>query len=170
MFGINDQQTLKKLLAEKALSFDRAMEIAIDVESATKGATDITSRTCDNAPFMLLQTRHPQFMLFQTRHPQWLIMLTLLHPPTLDSFYLDTIHDTEDSTFWITDVRVNNIFVTFKVDIRRYKGNGSLRKYPTHFGSAGGQHARQETVWTKWCSARLEGKAHSNFISEVAQM
>ena len=97
-------------------------------------------------------------------------MLTLLHPPTLDSFYLDTIHDTEDSTFWMTDVRVNNIFVTFKMDIRRYRGNGSLRKYPTDFGSAGGQHARQETVWTKWCSARLEGKAHSNFISEVAQM
>ena len=121
-------------------------------------------------PFMLLQTRHPQFMLFQTRHPQWLIMLTLLHPPTLDSFYLDTIHDTEDSTFWMTDVRVNNISVTFKVDIRRYRGNGSLRKYPTDFGSAGGQHARQEIVWTKWCSARLEGKAHSNFISEVAQM
>ena len=109
-------------------------------------------------------------MLFQTRHTQWLIMWTLLHPPTLDSFYLDTIHDTEDSTFWITDVRVNNISVTFKVDIRRYRGNRSLRKYPTHFGSAGGQHARQETVWTKWCSARLEGKAHSNFISEVAQM
>ena len=119
---------------------------------------------------MLLQTRHPQFMLFQTRHPQWLIMLMLLHPPTLDSFYLDTIHDTEDSTFWMTDVRVNNISVTFKMDIHRCRGNGSLRKYPTDFGSAGGQHARQETVWTKWCSARLEGKAHSNFISEVAQM
>ena len=170
MCGINDQRTQKKLLAEKALSFDRAMEIALDVESATKGARDITSRTCDNAPFMLLQTRHPQFMLFQTIHPQWLIMLTLLHPPTLDSFYLDTIHDTEDLTFWMTDVRVNNISVTFKVDIGRCRGNGSLRKYPTDFGSAGGQHARQETVWTKWCSARLEGKAHSNFISEVAQM
>ena len=97
-------------------------------------------------PFMLLQTRHPQFMLFQTRHPQWLIMLTLLYPPILDSFYLDTIHDTEDSTFWMTDVRVNNISVTFKVYIRRYRGNRSLRKYPTDFGSAGGQHARQETV------------------------
>ena len=36
--------------------------------------------------------------------------------PTLDSFYLDTIHDTEDSTFWMTDVKVNNISVTFKVD------------------------------------------------------
>ena len=70
----------------------------------------------------------------------------------------------------MTDVRVNNISVTFKVDIHRCRGNGSLRKYPTDFGSAGGQHARQETVWTKWCSARLEGKAHSNFISEVAQM
>ena len=97
-------------------------------------------------------------------------MLTLLHPPTLDSFYLDTIHDIEDLTFWMTDVRVNNISVTFKVDIGRCRGNGSLRKYPTDFGSAGAQHARQETVWTKWCSARLEGKAHSNFISEVAQM
>ena len=33
--------------------------------------------------------------------------------PTLDSFYLDTIHDTEDSTFRMTDVKVNNISVTF---------------------------------------------------------
>ena len=41
---------------------------------------------------------------------------------------------------------------------------------PHTLGLAGGQHARQETVWTNWCSARLEGKAHSNFISEVAQM
>ena len=140
--GINDQQPQKKLLAEKAL-FDRAMKIALDVESATKGARDITSRTCDNSPFMLFHSRHPQFMLFQTRHPQWLIMLTLLPPPNLDSFYLDIIHDAEDSTFWMTDVRVNNISVTIKVDIRRCRGNGSLRKYPTDFGSAGGQHARQ---------------------------
>ena len=35
--------------------------------------------------------------------------------PTLDSFYLDTIHDTEDSTFWMTDVKVNNFAVTIKV-------------------------------------------------------
>ena len=77
---------------------------------------------------------------------------------------------TEDSTFWMTDVRVNNISITFKVDTRRCRGNSSLRKYTADFGSAGDQHARQETVWTKWCSARLEGKAHSNFISEAAQM
>ena len=69
-----------------------------------------------------------------------------LDNPTLDSFYLDTIHDTEDSTFWMKYVKVNNISVTFKVDTSR--GNGNLRKYPTDFGSAGGQHARQETVWT----------------------
>ena len=66
---------------------------------------------------------------------------------TLDSFYLDTIHDTEDSTFWMTDVKVNNISVTFKVDTSAEVANSSLRKYPTDFGSAGGQHARQETVW-----------------------
>ena len=36
--------------------------------------------------------------------------------PTIDSFYLDTIHDTEGSTIWMTDVKVNNISVTFKVD------------------------------------------------------
>ena len=61
MCGINDQQTLKKLLADKALSFDRAMEIAIDVESATKGARDITvlQERVITPPFMLLQTRHP---------------------------------------------------------------------------------------------------------------
>ena len=88
--------------------------------------------------------------------------------PTLDSFYLGTIHDTEDSTFWMKDVKVNNISVTFKVDTSRVHGN--LRKYPTDFGSAGGQHARQEIVWTKWCSARPEGKSHSTFISEAAQM
>ena len=38
--------------------------------------------------------------------------------PNLDSLYLDTIHDTEDSTFWMTDVKVNNTSVTFKVDKR----------------------------------------------------
>ena len=43
--------------------------------------------------------------------------------PTLDSFYLDTIHDTEDPTFWMTDVKVNNISVIFKVDIYRCRGN-----------------------------------------------
>ena len=32
---------------------------------------------------------------------------------TSDSFYLDTIHDTEGSIFWMTDVKVDNIFVTF---------------------------------------------------------
>ena len=42
------------------------------------------------------------------------------------------------------DVKVNNISVTFKVDMHRCRGNGSLRKYPTDFGSAGGQHARQK--------------------------
>ena len=170
MCGINDQQTQKKLLAEKALSFDRAMEIALDVESATKGARDITSRTCDNVPLHVASDKTPPIHVVSDKTPQWQIMLTLLHPSTLDSFYLDTIHDTKDLTFWMTDVRVNNISVTFKVDTGRCRGNGSLRKYPTDFGSAGGQHARQETVWTKWCSARLEGKAHSNFISEVAQM
>ena len=36
--------------------------------------------------------------------------------PTLDSFYIDTIHDTEDSTFWMTDVKVNSATVTFEVD------------------------------------------------------
>ena len=35
---------------------------------------------------------------------------------TSGSFYLDTIHDTEDLTFWMMDVKVNIIAVTFKVD------------------------------------------------------
>ena len=34
--------------------------------------------------------------------------------PTFDSFYLDTVHDTEDSTFLMTDVKINNISVTLK--------------------------------------------------------
>ena len=77
--------------------------------------------------------------------------------PTLDSFFLDTIHDTEDSTFWMTDVKVDNISVTFKVDTGADVTAVSESKI-------------QETVWTKWCSARPEGKPHSNFISEAAQM
>ena len=41
----------------------------------------------------------------------------ILHNVEQDNptFYLDTIHNIEDSTFWMTDVKVNNISVTFKV-------------------------------------------------------
>ena len=35
---------------------------------------------------------------------------------TLDSFYLDTIQDAQDCNFWTTEVKVNNVSVTFKVD------------------------------------------------------
>ena len=69
MCGINDQQTQKKLLAEKALSFDRAMEIAIDVESATKGARDITSRTCDNAPLNVVSDKTPLIHVVSDKTP-----------------------------------------------------------------------------------------------------
>ena len=34
----------------------------------------------------------------------------------LESFYLDTIQNTQDINFWTTDVKVNNVTVTFKVD------------------------------------------------------
>ena len=34
----------------------------------------------------------------------------------LESFYLDTIQNTQDTNFWTTDVKVNNVTVTFKVD------------------------------------------------------
>ena len=69
MCGINDQQTQKKLLAEKALSFDRAMEIAIDVESATKGARDITSRTCDNALLHVASDKTPPIHVVSDKTP-----------------------------------------------------------------------------------------------------
>ena len=69
MCGINDQQTQKKLLAEKALSFDRAMEIVIDVESATKGARDITSRTCDNAPLHVASDKTPPIHVVSDKTP-----------------------------------------------------------------------------------------------------
>ena len=63
MCGINDQQTQKKLLAEKTLSFDKAMEIALAVESATQGARDITSVMCDDTPYTLFQTRQAQWLV-----------------------------------------------------------------------------------------------------------
>ena len=69
MCGINDQQTQKKLLAEKALSFDRAMEIAIDVESATKGARDITSRKYDNAPLHVASDKTPPIHIVSDKTP-----------------------------------------------------------------------------------------------------
>ena len=59
MCSINDQQTQKKLLAEMALAFDRAIEIASAVESATKGAKDVTSRKCDNTPFHVVSDKTP---------------------------------------------------------------------------------------------------------------
>ena len=69
MCGINDQQTQKKLLAEKALSFDRAMEIALDVESATKGARDITSRMCDNVPLHVASDKTPPIHVVSDKTP-----------------------------------------------------------------------------------------------------
>ena len=57
--GINDQLTEKKLLAEKALSFDRAMEVALAVESATKVTRDITSGMCDDAPLHVVADKTP---------------------------------------------------------------------------------------------------------------
>ena len=69
MCGINDQQTQKKLVAEKALSFDRAMEIVIDVEFATKGARDITSRTCDNAPLHVASDKTPPIHVVSDKTP-----------------------------------------------------------------------------------------------------
>ena len=69
MCGINDQQTQKKLLAEKALSFDRAIEIVIDDESATKGARDITSRTCDNAPLHVASDKTPPIYVVSDKTP-----------------------------------------------------------------------------------------------------
>ena len=60
----------------------------------------------------------------------------------------------------MTDVRVNNISVTFKVTYVGAEVTAVSESTPKTLGP----------VWTKWLSARLEGKAHSNFISEVAQM
>ena len=36
--------------------------------------------------------------------------------PALDSFYLDTIENSQDTNFWTTNVNVNNVTVSFKVD------------------------------------------------------
>ena len=80
MCGINDQQTQKKLLAEKALSFDRAMEIVIDVESATKGARDITSRTCDNAPLHVASDKTPPIHVVSDKTPPIHVVSDKTHP------------------------------------------------------------------------------------------
>ena len=57
--GINDQQTQKKLLAEKVLSFDKAMEIAVAIESATQGTRDISSGMPNDAPLHHVSDRPP---------------------------------------------------------------------------------------------------------------
>ena len=36
--------------------------------------------------------------------------------PALDSFYLDTIENSQDTNFWTANVNVNNVTVSFKVD------------------------------------------------------
>ena len=84
---------------------------------------------------------------------------------TLDSFHLDTIHDTEDSTFWMTDVKVNNISVTFKVDTGAEVTAVSESTLQTL-----GQLEVSMTDKKLCGSARHEGKPHSNFISEAAKM
>ena len=48
----------------------------------------------------------------------------------------------------MTDVKVNNISVTFKVDTGA-EVKAISESTLQNFGSAGGQHAKQETVWTK---------------------
>ena len=45
------------------------MEIAIDVESATKGARDITSRTCDNAPLHVASDKTPLIHVVSDKKP-----------------------------------------------------------------------------------------------------
>ena len=85
---------------------------------------------CDNAPLHVVSDKTPPVRVVSDKTPPVANNVDVI-TPTLDSFYLDTIHDTEDSTFWMTDVKVNNISVTFKVDIRRCRDNGSLRKYQT---------------------------------------
>ena len=39
------------------------MEIALAVESATKGARDITSGMCDNAPLHVVSDKTPQWLI-----------------------------------------------------------------------------------------------------------
>ena len=86
MCGINDQQTQKKLLAEKALSFDRAMEIVIDVESATKGARDITSRTCDNAPLYVASDKTPPIHVVSDKTPPVANNVDIITPTNFRQF------------------------------------------------------------------------------------
>ena len=66
--GINDQRTQKKLLAEKTLSFDRAMEIALAVKSATKGARNITSGMCYSTLLHIVSDRTPPIANFKCFH------------------------------------------------------------------------------------------------------
>ena len=69
MRGINDQQTQKKLLAEKALSFDRAMEIALAVESATKAAEILLQECVITPPSCCIRQDTPNSCCFRQDTP-----------------------------------------------------------------------------------------------------
>ena len=84
--GINDHQTQKKLLAEKALSFDRVMEIALDVESATKGARDITLRTCDNASLHVASDKTPPVHVVSDKTPPVANNVYIITPTSFRQF------------------------------------------------------------------------------------
>ena len=45
------------------------MEIALDVESATKGARDITSRMCDSAPLHVASDKTPPIHVVSDNTP-----------------------------------------------------------------------------------------------------
>ena len=56
------------------------MEIVIDVESATKGARDITSRTCDNAPLHVASDKTPPIHVVSDKTPPIHVVSDKTHP------------------------------------------------------------------------------------------
>ena len=62
------------------------MEIALDVESATKEARDITSRTCDNAPLHLASGKTPPIHVVSDKTPPVANNINVITPTNFRQF------------------------------------------------------------------------------------
>ena len=69
----------------------------------------------------------------------------------LESFYLDTILNTQDTNFWTADVKVNNVTVTFEVDTGA-EVTAISEETLTTLGSPQVTNPNKKTLWSKWAT------------------